>query len=137
MPKKKKPIDELLEDKPPEEYENPPEPITAHKRACREEMVDVSILGSPGYETYIKEGDYNVYVRPLWRDAKSDPPEMDQKVLAIMKTQKGRIYNLMSNGWAMDTIYACRYTRHGFIITSERYDLNPTHWMPQPELPEG
>ena len=100
----------------------------------REDMLSISVLGSPGYETYSIDEDPNIYVRPIWNHI-SCPPQQGQKVLAVWMPDLRKIYNCGAHGYFWKTVYACWYENGRYILESHGPDLPATHWMPRPELP--
>lgn len=100
------------------------------------QMDEINVHVDEGYEAYTKEEDMTIYVRPKWRDARTDPPKEGDRILAISKSEKGVRYNCLARSWFRDTIYACWFRDDKFVIESHGPDLSATHWMPQPEKPQ-
>jgi len=71
-----------------------------------------------------------------WIKVESHLPEDGQKILAIQRSEKEKIYNMRHDGYFRDTIYSCRFNVKEFIIESHGPVFYPSHWMPLPDLPE-
>lgn len=71
-----------------------------------------------------------------WISVKDQPIPPYEKVLAIFKSEKDKLYNLNHLGWFRDTIYSCRVDEGNFIIESHGPIFPATHWMPLPDLPK-
>lgn len=59
-----------------------------------------------------------------------------KKVLAIYKTEKGKMYHMRHDGWFKNTIYSCWMHEGEFIIESHGPSFPATHWMSLPPPPE-
>ena len=71
-----------------------------------------------------------------WISVEDELPECSY-VLAVFRSQKGKVYNMRADGWFRDTIYSCRVIGGNFVIQSHGPYLPATHWMKIPELPEN
>jgi len=73
-----------------------------------------------------------------WISVEDKLPQDLEKVLAVYRSRKGGIYNLLATGWSRDTIYPCNFYKEKFVIAAHGLypHLPATHWMPMLELPE-
>jgi hypothetical protein len=97
---------------------------------------NINIIGIDGYETY-KIDESTIGIRPKWISVKDKPCEL-KECLAIVKSEKEKIYNCYARGWFIDTIYSCRMDNGDFMIESHGTRLPATHWMslpPPPSIP--
>ena len=125
----------MRKSKPPEVYDDE---IKRIKKMLKrpDDMMEISVLGTPGYETFSKDDDPNIYVRPVWNTI-ATPPTIQNKVLAVIKGEKGMRYNCNAYGWFHDTVYSCWMQNGKFIMEGYGIEIPATHWMPAPLLPEG
>lgn len=71
-----------------------------------------------------------------WISVEKELPHKFSKVLAVYKTEAGKIYNMRHDGWFRNTVYSCRFDNGNFIIESHGPIIPATHWMLCPDLPE-
>lgn len=77
--------------------------------------------------------------RTRWRDAKTEPPELDTNVIAYARGKNDPIYRIiiasMSDSNLFDVhIKTKPYWREPWQFFDTMYEI--THWMPLPELPK-
>ena len=89
----------------------------------------IEILGSDGYETYVKDG--KIFVRPKWISVKDQEPRKDIPILIINKYRDFPT----SVRWVENGTYG----EPSFFESNDEYCISIDHilfWMPLPEPPE-
>ncbi len=71
-----------------------------------------------------------------WIKVEDKLPTQFSKVLALYKTEAGKMYNMRHDGWFRNTVYSCRFDNGSFIIESHGPLIPATHWMICPDLPK-